>query len=130
MFQIEEKTTTMQQTRHNNKLVDYLMRKKNSGQIPGILGRLVSFVQTLFVRNRMLTLGLLFVWQGDLGGIDAKYDVAISTCCGRLDNIVVDNVSTAQACIDSLKRDNAGRATFIALDKVSHLANQMGPIAT
>lgn len=65
-----------------------------------------------------------------MGGIDAKYDVAISTCCGRLDNIVVDTVSTAQACIDSLKKDNAGRATFIALEKISHYASQMGRIST
>ena len=27
---------------------------------------------------------------GDLGSIDPKYDVAISTACGGLDNIVVD----------------------------------------
>lgn len=52
-MQIEEKTTAMQQTRHNNKLVDYLMRKKNSGQIPGILGRLVSFDQ-----NRRMKLAI------------------------------------------------------------------------
>lgn len=73
---------------------------------------------------------IFFSCQGDLGGIDKKYDVAISTCCGRLDNILVDTVSTAQACIDALKRDNAGRATFIALEKVAHYADQMHPIQT
>lgn len=39
---VEEKTTTMNQARHNSKIVEYLMRKKLSGEIPGILGRLVS----------------------------------------------------------------------------------------
>lgn len=69
--------------------------------------------------------------QGDLGGIDSKYDVAISTCCGRLDNIVVDTVNTAQECIEYLKRSDFGRATFIALEKVSYLANQASrPIQT
>lgn len=73
-----------------------------------------------------------WIWwlQGDLGGIDSKYDVAISTCCGRLDNIVVDTVQTAQDCINTLKRENAGRATFIALEKVAHYANQIHPIKT
>ena len=28
---------------------------------------------------------------GDLGGIDDKYDVAISSSCGALDHVVVDN---------------------------------------
>jgi len=59
-----------------------------------------------------------------LGAIDSKYDVAISTCCGRLDNIVVDTVDTAQACIEYLKQYDVGRASFIALEKVSYLANQ------
>ena len=59
--------------------------------------------------------------QGNLGGIDEQYDVAISTACGRLDNIVVDTVNTAQACIEHLKRYDVGRASFIALEKVQHL---------
>lgn len=59
-----------------------------------------------------------------MGAIDAKYDIAISTCCGRLDNIVVDTVNTAQTCIEYLRQANAGRATFIALEKVNHLAGQ------
>lgn len=53
-----------------------------------------------------------------MGGIDAKYDVAISTCCGRLENVVVDTVQTAQKCIGFLKEKNLGRATFIALEKM------------
>lgn len=91
----------MQAAKSNNKVLDALMRQKAEGRIPGVLGRL-----------------------GDLGGIDAKYDVAISTCCGRLDNIVVDTVNTAQACIEYLKQSDVGRATFIALEKVSHLADK------
>lgn len=59
-----------------------------------------------------------FVFQGDLGAIDDKYDVAISTACGPLDNIVCDTIETAQNCVNFLKRNNIGTATFIALDKV------------
>ena len=52
-----------------------------------------------------------------MGAIDAKYDVAVSTACGPLDDIVVDTVTTAQACITYLRQHNIGRATFIALEK-------------
>lgn len=83
------------------------MRAKLKGELPGVMGRL-----------------------GDLGGIDKKYDVAISTCCGRLDNIVVDSIDTAEKCIMALKTSNVGRATFIALDKISHYAANMGAIQT
>uniref|UniRef100_A0A0M3HL40 SMC hinge domain-containing protein n=1 Tax=Ascaris lumbricoides TaxID=6252 RepID=A0A0M3HL40_ASCLU len=58
---------------------------------------------------------------GDLGAIDQKYDVAISTTCGALDYIVVDTVETAQQCVEVLKRDHLGVASFIALDKQEKL---------
>lgn len=61
---------------------------------------------------------LIFCQQGDLGAIDEKYDVAISSSCGALDHIVVDTIDTAQKCVNFLKKQNIGVATFIALDKV------------
>lgn len=94
---LDENRTNMQVAQSNNKVLNALMKEKQKGHIPGILGRL-----------------------GDLGGIDKQYDVAISTCCGRLDNIVVTDVETATKCIQFLKDHNVGRATFIALDKVNH----------
>lgn len=57
-------------------------------------------------------------FKGDLGAIDEKYDVAISSSCGALDNIVVDTIDTAQKCVTFLKEQNIGVATFIGLDKV------------
>lgn len=41
-FQIEERSRTMQQMRSNNRVLDYLMKKKIEGKLPGVLGRLVS----------------------------------------------------------------------------------------
>lgn len=95
---LDENRSNMQMAQSNNRVLNALMKEKQKGKLPGILGRL-----------------------GDLGGIDAKYDVAISTCCGRLDNIVVEDTATAQQCIQFLKDNNIGRATFIALEKVNHL---------
>lgn len=44
--------------------------------------------------------------------------MAISSCCHALDYIVVDSIDTAQECVNFLKRQNIGVATFIGLDKV------------
>ncbi|XP_061935021.1 structural maintenance of chromosomes protein 4 [Apis cerana] len=90
----EEQKLAMQANKSRNKIIDNLMREKVEGRIPGIFGRL-----------------------GDLGAIDVKYDIAVSTACGPLDNIVVDTVTTAQMCITFLRQNDIGRATFIPLEK-------------
>ncbi|KAK7075166.1 Structural maintenance of chromosomes protein 4 [Halocaridina rubra] len=91
---LEETRSAMNSSHSRGRVLDSIMEQKRNGSIPGIFGRL-----------------------GDLGGIDGKYDIAISTACGPLDNIVVDTVETAQNCIAYLKRSGIGTATFIALDK-------------
>jgi structural maintenance of chromosome 4 len=53
-----------------------------------------------------------------LGTIPEKYDVAITTACGALNNLVVNTVEEAQACIEHLRRQNAGRASFMILEKL------------
>ncbi|KAI9728481.1 MAG: hypothetical protein M1828_003883 [Chrysothrix sp. TS-e1954] len=73
-----------------------LTRLKESGRISGFHGRL-----------------------GNLGSIDQKYDVAISTACPALDNLVVDSVDVGQKCIDYLRKNNLGRANFILLDRLA-----------
>lgn len=60
----------------------------------------------------------MFTFQGDLGTIDEKYDVAISTACGALDNIIVDSMDTAVKCVDFLRKQDVGVATFVGLDKM------------
>lgn len=79
---------------NKNNVLKFLMQLKSEGKIPGIFGRL-----------------------GDLGAIDERFDVAISTACGALDCILVDTVDTAQKCVEYLKRHNVGVGNFIALDK-------------
>lgn len=93
-IRVEEQRSAMNASKSRNRVLDALMQQKQQGNIPGIRGRL-----------------------GDLGAIDAKYDVAISTACGPLDNIVVDTVDTAQKCIAFLRQNDIGRGTFIALEK-------------
>ncbi|NXP02662.1 SMC4 protein, partial [Thinocorus orbignyianus] len=93
---VEEAKSSLAQSRSRGKVLEALLQQKKSGKIPGIYGRL-----------------------GDLGAIDDKYDVAISSCCGALDNIVVDTIETAQECVNFLKATGIGAATFIALDKMA-----------
>ncbi|XP_014215736.1 structural maintenance of chromosomes protein 4 [Copidosoma floridanum] len=97
----DEQKSAMQAGTSRNHILNALMREKRESRLPGIYGRL-----------------------GDLGGIDPKYDVAVSTACGPLDNIVVDSVNTATECIEFLRRNNLGRATFIALEKQQRFARQ------
>ncbi|XP_077609892.1 structural maintenance of chromosomes protein 4 [Crocuta crocuta] len=96
LFQkVEEAKSSVAINRSRGKVLDAIIQEKKSGRIPGIYGRL-----------------------GDLGAIDEKYDVAISSCCHALDYIVVDSIDTAQECVNFLKRQNIGVATFIGLDKI------------
>ncbi|GMI99234.1 ARABIDOPSIS THALIANA STRUCTURAL MAINTENANCE OF CHROMOSOME 4 [Hibiscus trionum] len=71
-----------------------ILQAKESKKIEGIYGRM-----------------------GDLGAIDAKYDVAISTACPGLDYIVVETTAAAQACVELLRREQLGIATFMILEK-------------
>ncbi|XP_060731020.1 structural maintenance of chromosomes protein 4 [Tachysurus vachellii] len=104
---VEEAKSTLSSTRSRGKVLDALVQQKRSGKIPGILGRL-----------------------GDLGAIDEKYDIAISSSCGALDNIVVDTIDTAQKCVTFLKAQNIGVATFIGLDKMKVWERNMKTIST
>ncbi|XP_069004313.1 structural maintenance of chromosomes protein 4 isoform X1 [Embiotoca jacksoni] len=104
---VDEAKSSLSSNRSRGKVLDALMQQKKSGRIPGIFGRL-----------------------GDLGAIDEKYDVAISSSCGALDNIAVDTIDTAQRCVTFLKEQNIGVATFIGLDKMKKWEKDMAPIRT
>lgn len=55
----------------------------------------------------------------DLIDVEKKYEKAIETALGaKLQNIIVEDDSTAKKCIDYLKRNNKGRATFLPLNMV------------
>ncbi|TYK15050.1 structural maintenance of chromosomes protein 4 [Cucumis melo var. makuwa] len=60
-----------------------------------------------------------------------KYDVAISTACPGLDYIVVETSGAAQACVELLRRENLGVATFMILEKqVDHLSKLKAKVST
>ncbi|XP_073991511.1 structural maintenance of chromosomes 4-like protein gluon isoform X2 [Rhodnius prolixus] len=108
MAKTQEKRNQVQDRRSRGRVLDFIMKKKAEGIVPGVFGRL-----------------------GDLGGIDAKYDCAVSTACGPLDYIVTDTVRTAKTCVELLKKHGVGRGNFIALDQQQGLISQYNrPIKT
>jgi len=55
----------------------------------------------------------------ELGTINPDYATAMEIAGGnRLSHLVVENNNVASACVDVLKRDKVGRASFIPLDKI------------
>uniref|UniRef100_A0A7E4UL16 Structural maintenance of chromosomes protein n=1 Tax=Panagrellus redivivus TaxID=6233 RepID=A0A7E4UL16_PANRE len=96
---------------HNNQqsqhALSMLMREKRNGNIPGLIGRL-----------------------GNLGAVDPKYDVAISTTCSNLDVIVCDTTDTVNKCLEFIAANNLPRTTFLACEKITHFKPNMQPIKT
>ena len=93
----DEARASLSNTQTQGNVLTGLMRLKESGRIDGFHGRL-----------------------GNLGTIDQKYDVAISTACGALDNFVTDTVEGGQQCIEYLRKTNLGRGNFMCLDKLGN----------
>ena len=97
-----ENKADLQGQKNRSRVVQSLMAAAGANHLSGIYGRL-----------------------GDLGAIDGKYDVAISTACGPLDNIVVESTRDAQRAVEFLRKNDLGRATFLILDQQQALAENM-----
>ena len=93
---VDEAKANLSAAQNQGSVISGLNRLKESGRIDGFHGRL-----------------------GNLGTIDRMYDVAISTACPSLDNLVVDTVEVGQQCIDYLRKNNLGRANIILLDRLT-----------
>lgn len=103
----DDARATVSATRSRGDVLSSLSRQAELGMIKGFHGRL-----------------------GNLGVIDDKYDVAISTACPGLNNIVVDSVDCGQACIEHLRKNNLGRANFVLLNSLGISAAALQPIET
>lgn len=56
---------------------------------------------------------------GQLGRVDERFTTALETAIGpRLGHIVVDDDEIAKRCIEFLKANQAGRATFVPLNRI------------
>ncbi|MHA1905684.1 MAG: chromosome segregation protein SMC [Candidatus Thorarchaeota archaeon] len=78
------------------KAISLILGLRDSGEIKGIFGTVA-----------------------ELGRIDPEYSVAMEIAGGnRLSHIVVEDDDVATECISALKRERAGRASFIPLNKI------------
>ncbi|KAH9466146.1 hypothetical protein Pst134EA_000021 [Puccinia striiformis f. sp. tritici] len=100
----DEAKTARTTSSSKNEVLKSLSKLHKQGRLSGFFGRL-----------------------GDLGRIDDMYDVAISTACPQLDNLVCDTVDTGQQCLAHLKKTNAGRAVIICLDALKTNAPAAAP---
>ncbi|KAH9048009.1 hypothetical protein EDB83DRAFT_2227158 [Lactarius deliciosus] len=83
-----------------NEVSDGLTRLRDSGRVSGFHGRL-----------------------GSLGTIPDKYDAAITTACGSLNDMVADTAQQGQACVEYLY------ANLLVLEEIDE-TNGMRPIQT
>lgn len=100
-----EARASLSETQNQGNVQDKLMKLKDQGRISGFHGRL-----------------------GNLGTIDQKYDIAISTACPALDHFVVDSAEVGEQCIDYLRKNNLGRGTFRPLNRQQQ--RDLSPIDT
>ena len=96
MLKLSEFKNSNQEFKIKHKITSELIKAQREGKIQGLFGRL-----------------------GDLGAIDQKYDIAISTACNQLDYLVVDNTQNARNILNYLRNNNIGTASIIILEKVT-----------
>jgi len=111
---VEEAKASQAASTSQNKVLDSLTRLRNSGRVSGFH---ISYTYKGF------RVGLRTVVQGQLGSLGTipdKYDVAVTTACGSLNNMVVDSdtVQHGQTCIEYLRKQNVRRANFLVLEKI------------
>ena len=76
----------------------------------------VKFVMREYAAGKISDAGQVYGPLSSLINVEKQYITAIDTALGgSLQNIVVDDVSTAKACIACLKKANAGRVTLYPL---------------
>ncbi|KIY69191.1 hypothetical protein CYLTODRAFT_394097 [Cylindrobasidium torrendii FP15055 ss-10] len=105
------------------------VNEARASQAEGRSQDMVQRVLNQFAREKNMTgfHGCL----GSLGKIaDDKYDVAVTTACSTLKQMVCDRVDEAQACLEQVRRANAGRVSVIVLEKLNVSPSQMAKKAT
>eukprot|EP00871_Galdieria_phlegrea_P003471 jgi/Galph1/4124/GphlegSOOS_G2767.1 len=88
---------------NKNQTMQSIQEAIKSGRLTGVLGRLV-----------------------DLGTVDDEFDLAAGASIGTsADHLVVETANEAEKCVEFLKSNSLGRATFIILDKLEYLKEKM-----
>lgn len=113
----DEAKASQSASRSQGNVLSSLTKLKDQGRLPGFHVGFFTTVLALVSRPSLLAQGRL----GNLGRIDDKYDVAISTAAPGLDNLVTDTIKVGQACIEHLRKNDLGRANVMCLDRILSL---------
>ena len=106
--EIESKRTALESI--NRRLIELETTREVAGESG--YGRAVEAILSAKIAGVHGTLG-------QLGDVDDRYSTALETAIGpRLSHLVVDDDIIAQTCIELLKKNQAGRATFVPLNKI------------
>ncbi len=102
-------------SKHRNKIESNLREIQRLGEM---IKRLSQHDQvSALLKKRAGVYGCV----ADLFTADTKYQTALEVAAGgRMKDIVVKDDSVAAECIDFLKKDRIGRATFLPLNKIKH----------
>ncbi|UYP45082.1 Chromosome partition protein Smc [Candidatus Lokiarchaeum ossiferum] len=98
IFEIKSRIKVVKQMNSGNRALKAIKKLQNSGKITGIHGTIA-----------------------ELGSIDPKFAIAMEMAAGsRFNFVVVDNQEIGEQCINYLKQNKIGRASFIPLDEIRY----------
>ncbi|MHA1584461.1 MAG: chromosome segregation protein SMC, partial [Promethearchaeota archaeon] len=98
LYELNSKIRVVKQMNSGSRAISAILKLRNSGKIQGIYGTIA-----------------------ELGSADPKYAAAFEMAAGsRFNFIVVDNQLIAQKCIQYLRQNKLGRASFIPLDEIRY----------
>ncbi len=120
-FNLGKQIETMEKERHESSdRIEFLVKEVEKlrsmlGNV-GITGKASSIIMD--AKSKGVISGIHRP-LGDLISYDSKFQSAIDAAAGaRLNSMVVDNEDVAQECIELLKSKQAGRLTFLPLNKL------------
>ncbi|KAG8445230.1 hypothetical protein GDO86_010130 [Hymenochirus boettgeri] len=144
---VEEARSSLSANRSKGKVLDALIQQKKLGKLTGIFGRLYPGVgpkpqiphswRTLQISSNvyMKQVFPLVTSQtatdsnrGDSNG-EGNF-MKVEQLIMGMESCVVDTIDTAQECVNFLKKQNIGVATFIGLDKMKVWEKGLGKIQT
>lgn len=100
IFEIKSRIKVVKQMNSGNRALKALKQMQKSGKISGIHGTIA-----------------------ELGSVDPKFAIAMEMAAGsRFNFVVVDNQRIGEQCINYLKQNKLGRASFIPLDEIRYSA--------
>ncbi|MFH1316802.1 MAG: chromosome segregation protein SMC [Candidatus Woesearchaeota archaeon] len=103
LTKLEAKDMSIKETAQVNMAVKKIQEQKEQSRIPGIYGTI-----------------------SELGNVPSKFSLSLEVAAGpRINSIIVENDSVAARCINYLKSNRLGTATFLPLNKIKGKEKEM-----